>query len=514
MRTKNSFINIIIGMGGQSLGIVLSFLSRVIFVHFLSAEYLGLNGLFSNILGVLSLAELGIGSAMIYSLYKPLAEKKQDELGSLMSLYRILYRCVAIVVLVLGLALFPFLDYLIKGKPDIVNLKLIYLMYLANSVCSYLYSYKYSIFLADQKAYVRVVYEQILHITQIIIQIGILLFTGNYIFYLSIQLMSSLSLNILIARRADKEYPFLKKKYDLPTKDQKKHISKNIIAMSMHKFGGVLVNGTDNLLMSAFVGLGSVGIYSNYKLVIANINILLGKVYDSFVASVGNLGVTECREKVYEIFRALDFFMFWIYSYIAVGLLVLFNPFIELVFGKEYLFSMAVVLLIVINFYMTGMRQANLLFREAMGLFWYDRYKPIAEVLINLIVSIVLVRKYEICGILVGTIASCIFTCLWIEPYILMKYGIKEQWKQRFGLYFINYGIRSISGILGGWIVYQICIYVPVTGFGGMIVKGCILTVVYNIWIFVLFGKSKEFQILKKKGQELLCMRLKKSGTT
>lgn len=504
MRTKNSFINMLIGIGGQLIGIALSFLNRVIFVRFLSAEYLGLNGLLSNILGVLSLAELGIGTAMIYSLYKPLADNDQDNLGRLMNLYCLLYRGVACVVLVLGLALFPFLHYLIKGQPDIVNLNLIYFMYLANSVCSYFLSYKYSILLADQKAYVRVVYEQVIHIVQILIQMVVLFLTGNFILYLSIQLSGSLFLNYMIARRADKEYPFLKDKKGLPEKEKCKAISQNIAAMGMHKFGGVLVQGTDNLLMSAFVGLGSVGIYSNYKLVLTNINILLGKIYDAFVASVGNLGVTESSLKVYEIFCALDFFMFWMYSYISVGLFVLFNPFIEVVFGKEYLFSMSVVLLIVISFYLNGMRQANLLFREAMGLFWYDRYKPVAEVIINLAVSIGLVGRYEICGIFIGTIASCLFTCFWVEPYIFMKYGAKDQWKKKLVRYFGNYCVRTLCVVIWGGLTYLICKKVPATNILWIVVKGCVFTLVFNCLMLLTFGRCREFAFCMQKGKELL----------
>ena len=283
MRTKYSLINIVAGVGGHLLNMVLSFISRMVFIRYLAAAYLGVNGLFSDILGMLNLAELGIGSAMIFSMYKPAAEDNREELGRLMNLYRMLYRIVAAFVLVVGLALLPFLDVLIKGDSGIENLRIIYLVYLGNSVCSYLLSYKNSILLAYQKAYVKTVIEQLLRTMQMILQIVVLALTGNFLLYLALQIGTLMMTNAVVAFKVDRDYPYLRDEKRLPDKEKRKDILKNIMAMGMHRFGSVIVSGTDNLIMSAFVGLTSVGIYSNYRLVLKSLNALICTVYTAFI---------------------------------------------------------------------------------------------------------------------------------------------------------------------------------------------------------------------------------------
>ena len=499
MRTKRSFINMVVGLGGQGIALILSFVSRMIFVQYLSAAHLGVNGLFTNLLGILSLADLGVGTAMVYSMYKPVAQDDRDMIIRLMNLYKLLYRYVAVIITVLGLAIYPFLDYFVKGASGVEHLHFIYLMYLANTVSSYLLSYKYSIILVNQKAYIRTIYEHISHIVQLILQILVLVYTKNFILYLAVQLIGAFTVNVLIARKADKEYPYLKEHKELPPKEIRKDITKNVMAMSMHKFGGVMVQGTDNLIMSAFVGLGSVGIYSNYKLILTNANYMLAKIYEAFTASIGNLGATENSEKVYTVYQALDFLMFLLYGYVSAGMFVMLNPFIEVVFGEKYVFSMAVVFLMVMDFYITGMRQINLRFRETMGLFWYDRFKPIFEVSINWIVSIVLVQKYEIVGILLGTIVSSLSTCFWIEPYVLMKHGIKTEWKKKLAFYFLQYGQRAVSTAAGTAASWFVCSRLPHTNFGWLVIQGIICTLIYNGIILLLYGRSKEFCYLKAR---------------
>lgn len=504
MRTKYSFINALIGVGGQILATVLAFLSRMVFIRYLSEAHLGINGLFTNILGILNLAELGIGTTMIYSMYKPAAENDEDKIIRLMNLYRRLYHYVAGVVLLLGLSLFPFLDYFIKGASGVEHLNFIYFMYLANTVGSYFLSYKNSIFLANQKAYIRVSYEQFVHIIYLVLQMIILIVTGNFILFLLVQLLGQFFVNVLVAVRADKDYPYLKRHKELPSKDECRGIVKNVTAMSLHRFGGAIVKGTDNLLMSAFVGLGSVGIYSNYKLILLNLNALLDKVYSAFTGSIGNLSATEGKEKVYEVFLILDFSVFLLYGYFSGGLAILFNPFIKLAFGEKYLFSQVTVLVMVTDFYITGMRQMNLQFRNVMGLFWYDRYKPLAEVLINLVVSITMVKRYGVVGIFIGTIASTLLTCFWIEPYVLMRYGIRNKWKKRLVVYFMQYGIRIFlvvtAGLGAGW-CYRV---IPYEGIGGFLLKGILYTFIYVAVIVLFYGRSREFRYVLQMGKMIL----------
>ena len=503
MRTKYSVINMMVGVGGHIFNMVLAFLSRLIFIRYLSAEYLGVNGLFSDILGMLNLAELGIGTAMIFSMYRPAAEEDHEMLARLMNLYRILYRIVAAFVLVVGLCLLPFLDVLIKGDSGIEHLRIIYLMYLCNSVCSYLLYYKNSILLAYQRAYVRTVVEQIMRFIQIIVQVAVLVLTRNFLLYLGVQIAAQILTNLIVSRKVDREFPYLKGEKRLPPKEQRDDIVKNIWAMSMHRFGTVFVNGTDNLIMSAFIGLSTVGICSNYKLITKNINDLLGKVYTAFTGSIGNLGATEDSAYIYKIYKQLDFFLFLMYGYFSAGMAVLFNSFMRLMFGEQYLFSQEVVWIIVAQFYISGMRQINLQFREAMGLFWYDRYKAVAEAIINLVVSIALVKNYGVAGIFLGTIISTLTTCFWVEPYVLMRYGIKDNWKRKLRDYFLEYGKRVLTVIVGS-VIGILFTGGQSSNFLFFILKGILFTGEYAVLILLLFGRTEEFQTLWKKGMAFI----------
>lgn len=512
MRTKNSLINMLVGVVGQLLSIVLSFAGRIVFIHYLSSAYLGVNGLFSDVLGMLNLAELGIGSAMIFSMYRPAATNNKEELTKLMNLYRILYRVVALFVMGVGLCLMPFLPYLIKGSADVEHLYLIYLLYLLQSASSYLLSYKNSIYLAYQKAYLKTALDQVFSIVRLLGQILVLVLTRNFILYLVVQLFVPLLSSVVISWKVDREFPYLKESRELPAKKERKSILKNIWALSMHKLATVVVRGTDNLLMSAFVGLSTVGIYSNYKLVLTNVSLLFGKVTTAFTGSLGNLCALEERSRVYKIYRALDFGAFLLYGYMAGGLTLLFNMFIRLVFGESYLFSQTIVLIIVAEFFISGLRQINLQFREAMGLFWYDRYKAIAEAVINLVVSIILAQRFGVAGIIGGTIISSVTTCVWVEPYVLMRYGMEEEWQKKLFRYFLDYAIRIVVVVASGALSWLLLRMLPTSNLGWFVVDGLIYTLVYCAVILLVYARTEEFQYLSERTFRKLHAWLKKKA--
>ena len=496
MRKKNSIINMIVGLVGQLLNMLLSFGGRMVFVHYLSQEYLGVNGLFGDVLGMLNLAELGIGSAMIFSMYRPAAQNDEQQLARLMNLYRTLYRIVAVVVLGIGLIFMPFLPNIIKGGEGIENLQLIYLLYLLQSATSYLLSYKNSIYLAYQKAYIRKAVDQIIGIVRVILQIVVLVTTRNFILYLIIQLFVPMVSSVIISIRADREFPYLKQYKELPEPQERKAIFKNVGALSLHKLATVIVRSTDNLIMSAFDGLATVGIFSNYKLVLTNVNALLGHVTGAFTASIGNLNALEGRKRVYEIYRILDFAAFLLYGYLSGGLVTLINFFIRMIFGEEYLFSMTVVIIIMAEFFISGLRQMGLQFREALGLFWHDRYKALAEAIINLVVSLILVRHFGVAGIIGGTIISSLLTCVWFEPYVLMRYGIEEDWQKKLRRYFMDYIVRWVVVAGVSAVSYWIFQLMPQTNFLWFIAQGLIYTAIFAAVVLVVYGRTKEFQYL------------------
>lgn len=491
MRTLNSIRNTGFALAGQLIGILLNFINRTIFIHVLGVEYLGINGLFGNIIMMLSLAELGVGSAIIFSMYKPLAEKDVTKIKALMRLYSKAYRSIGIAVFLFGVSLVPFLDVVIKDTPNIHNLKFIYLLYVTNAAASYFFSYKRSIIIADQKEYINTknhyMFISILNVAQIIV----LIFTSNFILYLIIRVLFTLLSNIYISKKANKLYPFITdKRKEYLNKSEKNTIFKYVLAMMSHKVGGVVVNGTDNLLISALIGIYWVGIYSNYYMIVSMLSTLIGQLFKAVAASIGNLYVTESVQKTKEVFNNLLFVNFWIYGFCSICLWVLLSPFITLWIGEKFLLTSITTSIIVFNFFINGMRQTTTTFNSAIGLFWNDRFKPWFEATINLISSIILINFLGITGVFLGTLISTLTTSFWVEPYILYKHGFKSSIND----YFVRYFSYIFAFIVAGFITWFICIQFEYTTWNVFFVKMIVCIFVPNLIFLLFFHKNKEFQ--------------------
>lgn len=422
-RTEYSAYNTSIALISRAAAIIMGYIVRIVFTHVLTEDYVGINGLFTDILNVLSLSEMGIETAISFALYKPISRDDIESQKSIMSLYKWFYRFVALFVGIAGLCVIPFMDILIKNKPDIEHLTYIYILYLLNTVMSYLFVYKRTLLDAHQLMYIGTLSKTVSWILQDIVQIAVLLFTHDFVLYLYVYIASTLLSNIYISRKTDKLFAFIREKNIKPVeKTQKKSILKNIRAMMMHKIGDVIVNNTDNLLISSFVGITSVGCYSNYYLLIGSVQQVLNETFQGITASVGNLGATSDSSKVLKIFRSVFFLNNWLFGAAAICLFELLNPFVELSFGVQYLFTADIVLMLCINFYVRGMTRSCMIFRNSLGLFWYDRYKSIAEAAINLIASILLAIRFGTLGVFIGTFISTVTTSLWVEPFVLYKY--------------------------------------------------------------------------------------------
>ena len=338
-RTNAVFKNLTIGIAGQLFNLILGFVSRTVFIQQLGVVYLGVSGLFSNIFSILSLVELGIGSAIIFSLYKPIAEKDEIKIRTLMNLYAKLYRTIGVTIFILGLSLLPFLKFLIKDQTDITNLSLIFLLYLFDTVISYFFSYKRSLFNADQKAYINIINDNIYLFLSKIIQISVLIITQSFIVFLLIQILFNFLSNLSISIKAKKSYPYIKSKSrDKLSSEEFKSIKKNIVSIFLLKAGGVVVNGTDNILISSFIGIVWVGIYSNYLLLIGIIQTLINQIFTPMTASIGNLINSKSKERSLEVFYRVYFLNFLIYGFCSICLFILLNPFIKLWIGEEFLF--------------------------------------------------------------------------------------------------------------------------------------------------------------------------------
>lgn len=493
-RTKSSIKNVSFSLTTQAITIILNYICRIIFVKTLSEEYLGVNGLFSNILTIFSLAELGIGSAIVYAMYKPIADNDEKQIKCYMNFYKKCYNIIAIIILIIGLLILPFLDFFIKDDISIQYLNIIYILYLLDSVFSYLFVYKSSILNAMQKNYVCNYYQIIGKITMTIFMSLSLILFKNFLIYLSIQILFKLIINILISKRADKMYPYIKKTENSNLeKNEKKNIFKNVYALFCNQIGNVLINGTDNIIISKYVSLISVGLYSNYCLIISALSTFIGQMFNGIVASVGNLAVNSEKEKTFNLFNNIHFINFLISSFCVIELTCCINSFIEISFGKKYVLDTFTIIIIIINFYLLAMKNVVGTFKYALGIFWDDKYCTIIRAIINLILSIILANIYGISGVFLGTLISDLSTTFWYQPYILFKKGFEERSKKYF-FDFIKYSIITIFEILVSLTILHY-IHIP-NLILMMIIQAIVAFIVFLIFTLLIFRENQGFKFI------------------
>ncbi|MFA6939909.1 MAG: hypothetical protein WCQ54_02865 [Clostridiaceae bacterium] len=490
-RKKYVSLNIAVGTVNQMLNFVLQFICRTIFIRALGAEYLGISGLFSNVLNVLSLADLGFGTAIIYSMYKPLAEDDTNKLAALMTYYKKVYNILAVAVAIIGISIVPILPYIIKLESNIPNLIIYYLMYVANIVMSYLLAYRSTIIAADQKSYLLSIYTMICTVVQNVLQIIILVVWKNYLLYLSVAILSTFILNLFQANKAKKLYPYVKEKRELDP-STKKGIMENVKSMFLYKLGGVIMNDTDNILISAIVGTIYVGLYSNYLMVIYAVSAFTNIIFNSMAASIGNLNTTMDKERQYEIFNIMNFIAFWIFGFCSACFIVLFNDFITLWVGAKYTFDMLTVIIIILNFCMPGTIRPVTIYRDTTGMFKQTKFVFLITAAINIVLSIILGKTSGVFGILLATIISRLLTNMWYEPYVLFK----KYFKKKATLYFRKQIVYwMIIGICCGG-TYLLCRIFNDISYFNLIVKLIICIIVPNMIIIASFYRSKEFKYI------------------
>ncbi|MGE7120735.1 lipopolysaccharide biosynthesis protein [Peribacillus sp. NPDC046944] len=493
MRIKNSIMNMFFGLSGQLISVFMGFVVRTVFIYTLGIEYIGVEGLFSSILIMLSLANLGFDTAMIYSLYKPLANNDLQKIKALMNLYQRAYRIIGLVVFLLGIIIFPFIPYFINGEEFVDHINIIYLLFLVNSVSSYYFIYKQSIIIADQKNHIISKIHSVFIILSNLFQIIILLISNSYILTLAIQILFRIIENIYIAQKANKLYPYIKQNNkEKLNQTEKKEFYKNLYALFLYKISGVVTNGTDNILIAKYVGIIQVGVYSNYLLIISTLNTFLSHVFYSLNASVGNLVVKENVEKKYLIFRVINFSNFWIYGLCSVLIWNLINPFITIWLGEGYIFNKLIVFSILLNFLTTGMQNASTIYRETTGLFNKGKYRPIVAAILNIIVSVILVRIIGISGIFIGTVISRLCTYFWYDPFIIYKYIFKKPIK----LYFIRYSIYLTLILVSILITDTLYINFHFNSFTNLFIRAITSLIIPNIIFFIVFRKSEELLYL------------------
>ena len=493
-RTKNSIRNIAFSYIGQIVNLIVKFALRTVFIYTLGKEYLGISGLFTNILSLLSLAELGIGTAITFCLYEPIAKHDEEKIAILMRIFKKAYTVIGIIVLVAGTSLTPFLNFFIKDMPDIPHISLIYLLFVFNSGISYFYSYKQTYIIANQKAYITTNNTYLMAFVAAIFQAVSLLAFKNYLLYLIIQVIFTFLANVRISRIADKMYPELAIRTDEQLDDNTKHLLlSNVGALVFHKIGALIVFSTDNLLLSKIFGIIIVGLYSNYTLIIQAVQSLENQFFNSITASIGNLGVDADSKHQEDVFFIIFFLDFVMSSCATVVLGSILDPFISLWAGSDYVMTIDCVIFIILNFYLTSMRQAAMTFDTAYGLAMYYKYMPIPESTINLVSSIIFAELFGPVGIFIGTTLSSLCTCIWIEPRVLFKYGLKDSGRKYLFIYLLYGGITVFMLVLSRFA----CGLIPLTGWSALILKALISVAIPVTFIVVIFSKSKEFLYLK-----------------
>ena len=493
-RTSNSIKNIVASVGYQIVNIVLSFVSRTVFINVLGVGYLGINGLFNDVLSMLNMADLGFSTAMTFSMYKPLAEKDYDTLAGLTCFYKKVYRIIALLIAGIGVALIPLLPYLVNLQQEIDHLVLYYLLFLASNVASYLVTYKTTVLYADQKNYILLKYTAIWSIMQTATLTVVLYVTHNYIVFLVMQVLFVYSMNFHKSYVAQKRYPFINKKVKLP-KEKKSAIFKDVGSAFLYKISNVMLTATDNSLISVIIGTEMVGYYSNYQIIILKLSNIVSTLFSSLIASLGNLIVKEDSEHRYAIFKIMQSVSAILSSFCVTCLFLLEEDFIRVWLGPQFTLGMFTLTAIVFNFYFTISVMPVTTFREAAGLFRKTKYIMVCTAVLNIVFSIILGKLIGLAGILFATSLSKILTYFWYEPKLLFKdFFMRSSWS-----YYANLlkgaGVTLLSIGLG---FAASCWIVP-ESWPMLILKGIIVAVSSVAMLTVFYRKDEGFKMIVSK---------------
>lgn len=481
-------------IGNQLISLILSFVSRTLFLRILGVGYLGINGLFNDVLSMLNMAELGFGTAMTYGMYKPLAENDYDTLAALTNFYKKVYHIIAATILIIGVALLPFLPYIVNLEHDIPHIEIYYLLFLLSNVASYLVTYKTTILYADQKNYILLQYGALWHIAEIFVMLLVLYITKSYLLYLITQLLFVYGRNFHMSHLATKQYPYLKRKVALG-KDKKQGIFKDVGSAFLYKIAKVLITGTDNALISVLVSTEMVGFYSNYQIVASKISSLVGTVFYSSITSVGNLLVEKCEEKKQEVFQTMQSLCLMVTTFCATCLFLLQEDFIRVWLGEAYVLGTVTVLSVVFNFYFELSTAPVSTFREAAGLFRKTKYLMLWTALLNLLFSVVLGRIIGLSGIIFATSLSKLLTSFWYEPKLLFRDYFNKPCRYYFADMLLG-GIITIVITLCTWLLSS---WLVPTNWLQLICKGVLVAGIAMFLTIVFYRRTPGFQLAKSK---------------
>ncbi|MCM1144296.1 MAG: oligosaccharide flippase family protein [Blautia sp.] len=497
-RVRQTEKNIFFGVISNFIILIIGFIQVKVFIRVLGRTLLGIDSLYTDILGILSLAELGVGAALNYSLYKPVAEQNREKIKSYMLFYKKAYRCIAGLVAVIGLILTPFLPYIIseekRGSISIESLTIYYLVFLFNTVSTYFVAYKYSLANAEQKNYIQTNITTITKIITSLVQIVVLWVTENFLLYLLTRAAIELIQKIFASFYLNRLYPYLKEKQvQKLEKEETAAIAEKTKAQMLHKIGDAARLSTDSIIISAMVDLDAVGLVSNYNKIITYAANFVNIIFDSAIASFGNLVATESREKQLRLFKVYRFFACWMYGFAAVGFWLLLTPFIAGIYlDKSWALGQGILTLILVDFYLKGSRIVLFNFKTAAGIFSQDKYLAFIQGGVNLVVSIIAAKWIGLAGVYVGTVISGIIANL-VRPFIIYRdcFGRSawEYFKDSLKYICVVAGIALLLVPVKNILLSQVNLWT-------FLLAAALVSVVYHLIFVLIFRKTAEFQYL------------------
>lgn len=494
-RTKNAANNIIFGFILKLYQILIPFIIRTVMIYFLGVEYLGLDSLFTSILQVLNLAELGVGGAMVFSMYKPIAEDNRNKICALMNLYKLYYRIIGVIVLVLGLIVCPFIPYLIKSNvPNDINIYIVYLLNLIATVFSYwLFAYKNSILQAHQRQDVISKITLCVNTVQYILQIIVVCLFKNYYMYLIILLISQICINIITAYKSNKIYPDYNASGSL-NKEEIKEINCRVRDLFTSRIGGIIVKSADSIVISAFLGLTVLAVYQNYYYIITAIIAVVAVIFSACTAGIGNSLIVETREKNLNDLKKFTFIIIWIAGFCSCALLCLYQNFMELWVGKELLLDMSCVICLVVYYFIYEINALLNLYKDAGGIWHKDRFRPLVTAIVNVVLNLILVNYIGLYGVLISTFLSMLFVGMpWIIHNLfteVFKCSSKNYVKQLIK-YVISVFIMTV-------VIYFLTTLIEGASVVSLILKSVICLIGFNMMFLLCYYKKDEFQETKK----------------
>lgn len=490
-RTKNATRNIFYGFILKIYNIFVPFAMRSAMIYLMGVQYLGLSSLFSSILSVLNLAELGVGSAMVFSMYKPIAEDDEDTICALMKLYRTYYRIIGLLIAAVGCALTPYVPKLIKGSyPEEIDIYVLYLLNLGATVLSYwMFAYKNSILTAHQRNDVSSKIAMLTNTIQYLIQILVLWLARNYYLYVIAAMMMQIVSNVATAICADHIYPQYKPRGNLDKAEVKK-INEKVRDLITSKIGSVVYDSADTIVISAFLGLTYLAIYQNYYYILNSVYGFVVILFSACQAGIGNSLIVETKEKNFSDFKKLTFVTTWIGVFCTASLICLYQPFMELWVGKDLMLSFSAVICFGVYFFVRLYNQLFNSYKDAAGMWREDRLRPLAASMANLTLNLILVQFIEIYGILLSTVIAVIGVGM---PWLLHNLFSVVFEKKDLISYLKNLAVYCLAAILIVSITWFVCRCITIRLIPTLLIRGMICCILPNALFILLFKRSWEY---------------------